>query len=73
MMADVRTVHLDQFTDEEAEPLLVALDRAGIHHWEKRAGGLTRFFFAGEWGVRVFVDQERLDEARRIADEVTGP
>jgi hypothetical protein len=66
----MRTVYLMQVTDENADAVLAALDEAGIAHWEKRSGGLTRFFFAGEWGVRIFVDTSRVDEARVIAEQV---
>ena len=31
----------------------------------KQASFITRALFAGEWGTRLFVDAERLDEARR--------
>lgn len=70
MMPPMRTVYLDQFTDDHAEDIVAALDDAGIVHYQKRSGGFARFIFAGEWGVRIFVDEERVDEARRIADRV---
>lgn len=70
MMTDMRTVHLDQFTDEEVDDVLDALEAAGIAHWVKNTGGLTRFLFAGDWGVRIFVDAERLDEAQEIVERV---
>ncbi len=66
----MRTVYLDQYTDEHAEDILEELDRAGIVTHIKTSGWLTRFLFAGEWGVRIFVDADRVDEARRIADRV---
>jgi hypothetical protein len=68
----MRTVHLGQFTDDNAGKVVEALDEAGITHWVKRAGGFSRFFFAGEWGVRVFVDADRRDEAVAIADRTLG-
>jgi hypothetical protein len=68
----MRTVYLDQYTDENADAILQALDEAGIEHWEKRSGAFTRIVFAGDWGVRIFVDAERLEEARRLAETVTG-
>ncbi len=71
-MSDVRTELLGQFTDEHAEVLLDRLEAAGIEHWVKRTGAFTRVLFAGDWGTRVFVDTERLDEARQLADEVLG-
>jgi hypothetical protein len=66
----VRTVHLIQVVDENVDAVVAALDEAGITHWEKRSGPFTRFFFAGDWGVRIFVDAERADEARKIVDRV---
>lgn len=68
----MRTVHLGQFTDENADRILDALEREGITHWEKRAGGFSRFFFAGEWGVRIFVDAERQDDAIELTDRTLG-
>jgi hypothetical protein len=66
----LRTVHLAQVTYENADRLVEALDKAGIAHWEKRSGTLTRFFFAGDCGVRVFVDAARIEEAEAILDRV---
>lgn len=70
MIVGMRTVHLAQYTDEHADAIVAALDRAGIAHWEKRSGRWTRLFFAGEWGTRVFVDADRVGEARAIAERV---
>jgi hypothetical protein len=39
-------------------------------HWAKRSGGLTRLLSAGDWGTRLFVDADRLEDARRLAAEV---
>ena len=66
------TVQLGQFTDENAERIAAKLEEAGINWWHKRTGQLTRFFSAGDWGVRNFVDRDRLEEAVAIAREVTG-
>jgi hypothetical protein len=63
----VSTVYLGQFGEPRAEKITAMLDRAGITWWRKSAGRVTRFLFAGEWGVRLFVDQSRADEAREIA------
>ena len=68
----MRTVYLGQFTDENAEALAEALEAAEIVWWAKRSGRLTRVLFAGEWGTRLFVDADRLDEARGLAQRVTG-
>jgi len=69
---DTRTVDLGQFEDDNAHRIAERLDAAGITWWSKRSGGLARVLFAGDWGTRLFVDQQRLDDARLIADEVLG-
>lgn len=63
----VSTVYLGQFTDERAARIAKALEEAGIIWWQKGSGRLTRFFFMGDWGVRLFVDRSRLPEAQEIA------
>lgn len=65
--SDVRTVHLGQYTHEHAEAIAAELEKAGIAWWYKAPG-----FFSQIWelGVRLFVDRERLDDARAIADRV---
>lgn len=68
---DVRTVELGQFTDDHAEAIAGRLADADIVWWHKNHGQLARTLFAGDWGVRIFVDRDRLDEARRLAAEVT--
>lgn len=69
-MAATDTVQLGQFTDENAETIVERLEETGITWWVKRSGGLTRVLFAGDWGVRVFVDAARADEAAAIARQV---
>lgn len=70
-MADTtRTTYLGQFSPARAEAIGRALDDAGIVWWRKQAGALTQFFFIGEWGVRLFVDRDRLQEAAAIADAI---
>lgn len=68
----VRTVHLGQFTHEHADEIAGELEQAGIVWWYKAPG-----FFSQIWehGVRLFVDRDRLEEARRIAERVlaAGP
>jgi hypothetical protein len=68
----VSTVYLGQFSSQRAEAIAEAFEDAGIDWWHKQAGAITRFFFAGEWGVRLFVDEERLEEAREIARRVSS-
>ena len=67
--ADMRTVHLGEFSASNAERIVRALDEAGIAWWTKEPGFLT-----GIWqlGVEVFADRERLDEARAIAEEIVS-
>lgn len=72
-MAQPDTVLLGQFTDQNAERICQRLETAGITWWVKHASGLSRFLFAGEWGVRIFVDAARGEEAADIARDVAGP
>jgi hypothetical protein len=72
-VAQVRTVLLGQFVDENAERIVEQLERAGIGWYVKRSGGLARVLFAGDWGTRIFVEEPRLAEAQSLAREVLGP
>jgi hypothetical protein len=63
------TVHLGQFTREHANEIAGQLEDAGIGWWYKEPGFFSQIW---EWGVRLFVDKRRLDEARAIADRVVG-
>ncbi len=67
MNAGVRTVHLGQFTHEHAEAIAGELEEAHIAWWFKAPGYLSQIW---EHGVRLFVDRERLDEAKAIAERV---
>ena len=68
-MADksLRTTYLGQFSHERAERIAAALEEAGIAWTYKQFGRLTRLFFAGDWGVRLFADGTRIEEAKAIA------
>lgn len=68
----VSTVYLGQFTEEHAEAIAKALEEAGIVWWQKGAGRVAKVLFAGDWGVRLFVDEKHLDEARGIARAHSG-
>ncbi len=63
------TVHLGQFTHEHADAIAGELEKAGIVWWYKQPGFLSQVW---EHGVRLFVDRERLDEARAIVARVTA-
>jgi hypothetical protein len=64
----VTTVHLGQFTRERANEIAGELERAGIVWWYKEPGLLSQVW---EFGVRLFVDRERLDEAKEIVKRVS--
>ena len=68
----MRSAYLGQFTDETANAIAEELDRAQIPWSYKQAGRFTQIFFAGEWGTRLFVDRERLEEARQIDDRMSS-
>lgn len=57
------TVYLGQFTDENADRIIEALDERGIRWRAKSSGPFVRFIFAADWGVRLFVDTEHAQEA----------
>ena len=66
---NVTTVHLGQFTRETANEIAGELESAGIVWWYKEPGFLSQVW---EYGVRLFVDKERLAEARAIAERVSA-
>jgi len=68
--SSLRTTYLGQFTHEHAEKIAAALEEAGISWTYKQFGRLTKLFFAGEWGVRMFVDATRVEEARTIVSRL---
>jgi hypothetical protein len=63
----VTTVHLGQYTRETANQIAGELEKAGITWWYKEPGYLSQIW---EFGVRLFVDRERLGEAKAIAERV---
>ena len=65
------SAYLGQYTDEVANTIAGELEAAEISWSYKQASGLTKIFFAGEWGTRLFVEKERLDEARAIAERAS--
>jgi len=65
----VTTVHLGQFTRETANQIAGELEGAGIAWWYKEPGWLAAVW---EFGVRLFVDETRLEDARRIADRIVA-
>jgi hypothetical protein len=65
----IRTVYLGRFTHEHANRIAGELEKAGIVWWAKNPGTLS-YVLLNEWGPRLFVDRDRLDEARAIADRI---
>lgn len=66
----MRSTYLGQYTDEVADEIAGELERSGIAWSYKQAGAFTRTFFIGEWGTRLYVERDRLEEAQRIADRI---
>lgn len=66
----MNSVYLGQYTDEVANMIAEEFEAAKIAWSYKQAGRFTKIFFLGEWGTRLFVDKDRLDEAKRIAERV---
>jgi hypothetical protein len=66
---NVTTVHLGQFTREAANDIAGELEEAGIVWWYKEPGWLSSLW---EFGVRLFVDKERLPEAKAIAERIVA-
>jgi hypothetical protein len=67
---DVRTVYLGQFLPVHATAIAAELDARDIVWWSKEPNGFTRIWDRG--GVHLFVDRTKLDEARRISNDVVG-
>lgn len=67
----MKTTYLGQYTDEVANRIAGALERAHIPWTYKQASWVTKVLFMGEWGTRLFVDASRLDEAKSIASRMT--
>lgn len=61
-----RLVYLGQFERERADRIAGILDRAGIAWSYKEFGRLAKFFFIGDWGIRLYVDGARTDEVREL-------
>jgi hypothetical protein len=64
---NVTTVYLGQFTRERANAIAGELVARDITWWYKEPGFFSQIW---EYGVRLFVDREHLEEARRIAAQL---
>ena len=71
MRKDVRTTYLGNYAWATANEIAGALEDAEIVWWCKNPGTFTRVLFA-EYGVRMFVDQARLQEAREIVQRIVA-
>jgi hypothetical protein len=65
---NITTVYLGRYTWEHANQIAGELEAADIVWWYKQPGFFSQIWEFG--GVRLFVDRERLDEARSIADRI---
>jgi hypothetical protein len=65
----ITTVHLGQYTRETANEIAGKLEEAGIVWWYKEPGWLSQVW---EYGVRLFVDRARFEEARAIAERIVA-
>jgi hypothetical protein len=68
-MTGPATVYLGQFTWEHANAIAERLEQQEIVWWCKNPGTLS-YVFLMEWGPRLFVERDRLDEAREIAGAI---
>jgi NAD(P)H-dependent FMN reductase len=64
---NVTTVHLGRYTREHANQIAEQLEELDIVWWYKDPGYLSALW---EKGVRLFVDRQRYDEAKKIADAI---
>jgi hypothetical protein len=62
------TVHLGQYTREHANAIAGELEAVGIVWWYKDPGWLSSLWERNT--VRLFVDRDKLTEARQIAERV---
>jgi Protein of unknown function (DUF3027) len=67
MNKDLKIKYLGNYMEPTASEIVSALVDAGVEYWSKNESpGLP----LGEFGVRIFVDKDRLGEARVIADRI---
>jgi Putative prokaryotic signal transducing protein len=64
---NVITTYLGQFDRVMANAIAARLEEAGITWWYKEPSLISAVW---EFGVRLFVDRERLDRAKAIVEEV---
>jgi hypothetical protein len=64
---NVTTVHLGRYTREHANRIAERLEERDIVWWYKDPGYFSRVW---EYGVRLFVDRDHLEEARKIAAQI---
>ena len=65
---NVRTVYLGRYTRETANGIAGELEDTHISWWYKAPGFLSQLWEFDS--VRLFVDRERLEEAKAIAERV---
>lgn len=71
MREDIRTVYLGNYSRAAANAIAAELEEADIAWWYKEPGFFSQIW---EFGVRLFVDRSRFEEARAIAERIeAGP
>lgn len=65
---EITTVYLGRYTWEHANQIAEELEKADIVWWYKQPGFFSQIWEFG--GIRLFVDRNRLDEAREISDRI---
>jgi len=65
----VSTVYLGRYAHATANDIAGHLEAAGIVWWYKQPGFFSQVW---EFGTRLFVDRDRLEEAREIARRVVA-
>jgi hypothetical protein len=64
----ISTVYLGRYTWEHANQIAEELEKADIVWWYKQPGFFSQIWEFG--GIRLFVDRDRLHEAREISDRI---
>jgi hypothetical protein len=65
----ITTVHLGQYTRETANEIAGELEAREIVWWYKEPGYISQVW---EQGVRLFVDRNRLAEAKEISERIVA-
>jgi hypothetical protein len=67
MSKNLKITYLGNYMEPTASEIVSALEDARIEYWSKNE---PPEFPLGEFGYRIFVDKDRFDEARDIAERI---